>query len=481
MASPPTPAAIAAKLVVGLAGSWPAPAEEAWLRCWRPAGVILFSRNVSSFPQLRNLCRKLHELLPGLEICADHEGGPVSQLAAAVGRPPAAWGLGILGDVDLTRRVHAETGRRLRLAGVDRVLAPCADVLTEPRNPVIGARAFGPEVEAVSGQVAAAVGGLQSEGVACCLKHWPGHGASGVDTHLVAGTAQDAAGARPFAAGLAAGADAVMVGHLSRGAAGPPATLDRPRLEEWRRLWNGSAPRPVLLFADDVTMGGLRPAMSELGIRAADGADEGLVDPAALPLAWLQALAEAGNDRLLIRGIPWAALPLAADSTAAPGPEGLPVGSAPAWPEEPYGEAQRRLLARLAPSFFDRSLTLGWLDLTVGDRWEVAGGDPAQLRDDFTARLRARFARVVACDREQPLAGAEPLTRLLVTSHRPVPASWLHSAGTPNPWAKAGLCLVLGHPSLAPDLKLRLGPEWVVSSWYEVDWTFLARFFPDPV
>ena len=82
-------------------------------------------------------------LVTDLEIVADHEGGPVSQLSFAVGRPPAAWALGVLDDPDLTRRVFVETGRRCRQLGIDRLLAPCADVLTEVHNPVIGSRAFG--------------------------------------------------------------------------------------------------------------------------------------------------------------------------------------------------------------------------------------------------------------------------------------------------------------------------------------------------
>ena len=106
--------ALARRLVVGLAGSWPTARERNWLQRWRPAGVILFSRNVTSSAQLTALCRLLHDDLPGLEIVSDHEGGAVSQLAAAAGRPPAAWSLGVLDDLSLTRRVHRETGERCR-------------------------------------------------------------------------------------------------------------------------------------------------------------------------------------------------------------------------------------------------------------------------------------------------------------------------------------------------------------------------------
>ena len=82
---------LAARLVVGLAGPRLHDAERAWLVRWRPAGVILFSRNVTGADLLRDLVRDVRAALaPGAEICVDHEGGPVSFLQAAAGRPPAA-------------------------------------------------------------------------------------------------------------------------------------------------------------------------------------------------------------------------------------------------------------------------------------------------------------------------------------------------------------------------------------------------------
>ncbi len=63
-------------------------------------------------------------------------------------------------------------------------------------------------------------------------------------------------------------------------------------------------------MADDVTMGGLRPAMSARGLTPTDGSVDGMVAPAALPLAWLAALADAGCERLLVRGLPDQAFPL---------------------------------------------------------------------------------------------------------------------------------------------------------------------------
>ena len=76
---------ISRRLVVGLGGTRLTPAERTWLSRYEPGGVILFARNVSGPTQLADLCRELRALLPpGAEIVADHEGGPISVLAAAL-------------------------------------------------------------------------------------------------------------------------------------------------------------------------------------------------------------------------------------------------------------------------------------------------------------------------------------------------------------------------------------------------------------
>ena len=166
------------------------------------------------------LCAALHDLVPGLEIMADHEGGPVSQLARAVVRPPVAWALGHLDDIPLTARVHAETARRLQGVGVDRVLAPVADVLVAPRNPVIGSRSFGESKEQVSRRGIAYIKGLQDNGILAVAKHFPGHGDTDTDSHrslpVIHSDMQRLTDVDlyPFVESFAAGVKGVMVAHL---------------------------------------------------------------------------------------------------------------------------------------------------------------------------------------------------------------------------------------------------------------------------
>lgn len=211
-------------VLVGLEGTTLLSEEEEALRRLRPRGVLLFKRNVSSCVQLKELCSRTTSILQeGTAlplIAADHEGGPVSVLGAALGIPPSARALGLADDPELTRRVHRESARRARETGVNFLLAPVADV-DRPGNPVIGIRAFSEESGEVAVQVRAAVQGLREGGVYCCAKHWPGHGSPSSDSHRE-GTSLalelrewEGIDLPPFQAAVQAGVPALMVGHLA--------------------------------------------------------------------------------------------------------------------------------------------------------------------------------------------------------------------------------------------------------------------------
>lgn len=480
MLQPAAAAALAARLVVGLAGPEPTAAEWAWLARWRPAGVILFGRNVTGPAQVAALCARLRAVAPGLEVMVDHEGGPVAQMAAAAGRPPAAWALGVLDDPDLTRQVCRQTGERLARLGITRVLGPVADVLEHRHNPVIGARAFGATPDLCARHVAAAVAGYRQAGLSVCVKHWPGHGGTATDSHLSLEEQLVTGCDEPFAAGLAAGADAVMVGHLPV-ALDPDggvrlATLDARYLAGVRVALGRSGTAP-LLVADDVTMGALREPMRRAGVPVPDDRESGLVEPGDLPGRWLEALLQAGCGLLLIRGIPWRALPAEAPGAAAespsPGDSALPlptadeaaglVAEAPAW-----RAARERLWAAAAADWAAPGLELTWLDATAGDRW---GAADQRSGEAFAARLGGRFAVIRRLGGAGgAFAGEVAGQRLLVTSHRPLAAMAL--AGVRR--AASGVAVAMGHPSLARDLAQMLGTGWRVGQVYDCDAADLA-------
>jgi len=185
-------------------------------------GVVLFGSNLGDGTEVAALTDRLREAAGrDIVIALDEEGGDVTRLDTLRGSSsPGAAALGRLGEAAVTEEVHAAIGARLAGAGVTLDLAPVADINLDPLNPVIGLRSFGDDAGAVAGQVAAAVRGVQRAGIAACLKHFPGHGATRADSHaepavLTRSRAELAeVELLPFRAGIAAGARAVMLGHL---------------------------------------------------------------------------------------------------------------------------------------------------------------------------------------------------------------------------------------------------------------------------
>ncbi|WP_288435230.1 beta-N-acetylhexosaminidase [uncultured Deinococcus sp.] len=215
------------------------------LRRYGVGAVCLFGKNVQSPEQLRTLCADLRAVLGEHALIAlDHEGG-------AILRPhfwpfvPSAMGLGAADDPALTEEMNAVLARQLRAVGINWNFAPVLDVNVNPANPVIGERAYGADPEKVTRQGRAALAGHAREGVAACVKHFPGHGDTFQDSHLTlprvdkARAALDAGELAPFRALLGV-TPAVMTAHIVYPALDPehPATLSRPILtgllrDEW--------------------------------------------------------------------------------------------------------------------------------------------------------------------------------------------------------------------------------------------------------
>jgi beta-N-acetylhexosaminidase len=188
-----------------------------WVRRGGFGGVVLFARNIRDPEQVAGLTSSL----PGKLVAVDEEGGDVTRLEAAVGSSfPGNLALGAVDDVALTRRVAAAIGGELAAVGVNFDLAPVADVIVDPANPIVGVRSFGSDPALVSRHVSAFVEGMQSVGVAACAKHFPGHGESLADSHLELPSVETdrqtlyARALPPFAAAVEAGVRAVMTAHI---------------------------------------------------------------------------------------------------------------------------------------------------------------------------------------------------------------------------------------------------------------------------
>ncbi|WP_407358540.1 glycoside hydrolase family 3 protein [Microbacterium sp. LTA6] len=206
------------------------------------AGVVYFGQNISD--GLSALSASIQEANPDALIGIDEEGGSVTRLESATGSTlPGAAQLGALDDLIATEATGAELARRVRAIGGNVILGPVADVNTDPRNPVIGVRSFGSDEHLVSRHVVAQVDGIQDGAVAACVKHFPGHGDTHLDSHhALPEIALDIdeferVHLEPFRAAVDAGVDAVMTAHIIVPAWGEaPATLN-PRVLGMLREW----------------------------------------------------------------------------------------------------------------------------------------------------------------------------------------------------------------------------------------------------
>ena len=203
---------------------FPGDAEPEWVRAALAgglAGVTLYGSNVQDRHQLAQLTSRLRSAAIEPVIAIDEEGGDLTRISHQTGSDyPGNAALGAVDDVELTRSVYAALGADLAALGINLDLAPAVDVNTEADNPVIGTRSFGADPVLVARHAAAAVAGLQSAGVAACAKHFPGHGSTNLDSHLVLATVDAPLSVLrerdlpPFEAAIAAGVRAIMPSHL---------------------------------------------------------------------------------------------------------------------------------------------------------------------------------------------------------------------------------------------------------------------------
>jgi len=218
-------------------------ASAEFLRRHHVRAICLFRRNLGTEDEIRKLTADLREVMgPHALIGIDQEGGSTIR-ATFLPQAPAAMALGAIGDEALCEEVGAVVARGLRSLGINWNFAPVLDVNNNPGNPVIAERSFGEDPDEVARLAAAWMRGSLREGVACCVKHFPGHGDTATDSHhalpvVDKSIAQlEALELRPFRAlaharGATPAAPSVMTAHIVYPQIDPehPATLSRPVL-----------------------------------------------------------------------------------------------------------------------------------------------------------------------------------------------------------------------------------------------------------
>lgn len=216
--------------------------------------------------------------LPILAGC-DQEGA-WCVMAQQMTRGPGNLALGAipLSQVEATYNVF---GCELRALGIAADLAPCSDVNSNPRNPIIGTRSFGQDPTRVSEAVIAAVRGLHTSGTLACAKHFPGHGNTAQDSHRGLPRVDrsreelERTDLLPFRAAVKAGVDIVMTAHIFYPSLDPewPATLSPDILQGLLRKQMGFR---GLILTDSFSMGAIKKTYgsAEAAVRALNaGAD----------------------------------------------------------------------------------------------------------------------------------------------------------------------------------------------------------------
>lgn len=189
-------------------------------------GVIFFSRNIENIEQTKLFIQNLQEnsRIP-LFISVDEEGGDVARIAnnpnMNTTKFPSMEQVGANEEPKYAYEMGKTIGSEIKELGFNLDFAPVADVRTNEKNTEIGNRSFGSDEKKVSKMVSNEVKGLQEQGVSATLKHFPGQGSTSGDTHQEAVNLEsDLMKLRvldflPFQAGVKAGADFIMVSHIS--------------------------------------------------------------------------------------------------------------------------------------------------------------------------------------------------------------------------------------------------------------------------
>ncbi|MGO9777306.1 MAG: beta-N-acetylhexosaminidase [Terracidiphilus sp.] len=269
-------------LVVGMSGTELTMEERAWLKLVRPAGVILFRRNIANARQTRALQNEATALCaPHSFRCVDVEGGTVDRLRDALAPMPSAHAVAVaarrsfprsqmrdLGHpIDLAREHGELIARGVKAFGFNTTLAPVLDLALPASATVMGTRAAGATTEEVVMYASSFLAGLASQKVIGCGKHFPGLGGGSLDSHTETPSihrqmhelwSEDLAPYRDLRNEL----PMIMVNHAAY-----PQTPGKDRPASVSPYWITTVLRKRIgyrgiIFSDDLEMGGILKFMS---------------------------------------------------------------------------------------------------------------------------------------------------------------------------------------------------------------------------
>lgn len=247
----------------GISGEQLTEETTALIREYKVGGIILFENNIDSLEQtstlLNDLKRENNQNGLPIFLGVDQEGGRVDRFPKEIKKLPTNKTIGEQDNEELSYQVGELLGEQLQALGFNLNFAPVLDIHSNPNNPVIGDRSFGPHPDTVRKLGVQTMKGMQSKHVIPVIKHFPGHGDTSVDSHFELPeinkelTELEKLEFTPFKKAIEEGADMVMTAHILL----PQVDADEPASMS-EKIINGLLREQLdfdgVVITDDLTM-----------------------------------------------------------------------------------------------------------------------------------------------------------------------------------------------------------------------------------
>jgi beta-N-acetylhexosaminidase len=205
-------------------------------------GVILFAQNADTPAQIAELTNEIKATRKDspMIISVDHEGGKVQRFRRGFTKIPEAAAVAAMNSPKLAFEIAEVMAQELKAVGVNLNFCPVADIATNPKNPVIGSRSFGATEDEVSKYITAIIRGHLVHDVQICVKHFPGHGDTALDSHFALPSVDTPLETlrqrefKPFTKAFKSKCNLVMTAHIINTQVDPkiPATLSKIFLKD---------------------------------------------------------------------------------------------------------------------------------------------------------------------------------------------------------------------------------------------------------
>ncbi|MCB0307893.1 MAG: beta-N-acetylhexosaminidase [Bdellovibrionales bacterium] len=271
--------AIGQFIMIGLEGTRLSNIERKFLKEIKPSGVVYFKRNIESPNQVAHLSQDLFSILKNPLIGIDQEGGRVARLTYPFTEFSANAHLGNYYNktrkLDLIHKKAKAMASELKAVGVNLNFTPVVDVHSNPKNPIIGDRAFGVSPSLVGKLAQETIKIYRRERVVSCAKHFPGHGNTTSDSHKVLPTVKASKALLmrrevvPFKFAISAGVPMIMTAHVIYPSLDPknPATMSKCILGE---LLRQKLKYKGVIVSDDLEMNAIakHQALSDAAVQS---------------------------------------------------------------------------------------------------------------------------------------------------------------------------------------------------------------------